>query len=242
MTNNIQNAELFSLFWENSKINKRTILKFAKKLGEDARTVRNIPQLFYSAENLSLTRPKDAMAQLMTKRQSKRSFNNTALSEKQLGSLFFAFTQKDTTSRLLPSAGGKYPIEVYAFLFNVKSKLNKKIVYYNPDNHSLSEIGECSSWAEIREQFGLELEEDPAIFFVFVAIPERTTEKYGERGGRFILIEVGHYTQNLALRLTAENLGGVLCGALHDDEIKKLLNLQNTNALITLGFACGNLK
>lgn len=242
MANNIKNAELFSLFWENSKINKRTILKLAKKLNEDARTVKGISQVFYPTEDLLLPKPKDSVARLMSERKSARTFSDTAFSEKHLGSLFYAFVQKEATSRLLPSAGGKYPVEVYAFLFNVEGKLDKQIVYYNPDNHSLSVVTKCPDWGEVKELFGLELDSEPAAFFVFVAIPERTIDKYGERGGRFILIEVGHYAQNLALRLATEKLGGVISGALHDDEIRGLLNLQNTNALVTLGFACGSLK
>ncbi|OGY92580.1 MAG: hypothetical protein A3H70_00800 [Candidatus Komeilibacteria bacterium RIFCSPLOWO2_02_FULL_48_11] len=242
MTNNIKNAELFSLFWENSKINKRTILKFAKKLDEDARTARSVSQIFYPTEDLLLSKPKDKIAQLMSERKSTRAFTNFAFSEKQLGSLFHAFRLKETTSRLLPSAGGKYPIEVYAFLFNVQGGLNKQITYYNPDSHSLSIVAKCPDWDEVKESFGLKLKGQPAVFFIFIAIPERTIDKYGERGGRFILTEAGHYAQNLALRLALEKLGGVISGALYDDEIKKLLNLQNTNALVTLGFACGNFK
>ncbi|MCX7928085.1 MAG: SagB/ThcOx family dehydrogenase [Patescibacteria group bacterium] len=242
MANNIKNGTLFSLFWENSKINKRNILTLAKRLDEDARTAKNVPQIFYPTEDLFLSRPRDNLSRLMCERKSSRSFSDVALSEKQLGSLFYAFAQRSKSTRLIPSAGGKYPIEVYAFLFNVRSKLNKKVVYYNADNHSLSVVAESCDWQKEQEFFGLNLDGVPAVFFVFVAIPERTIDKYGDRGGRFILIEVGHYAQNLALRLSLEKLGGVISGALRDDEVKRLLGLQNTNALITLGFACGNIK
>ena len=239
MANNISNATLFSLFWENSKINSRTVLKLAKNLEEDARATKNIPQLFYPTEDLILTKPKDKIARLMTKRRSVRTFTEVPLSERQLGSLFHVFAQKGPTSRLLPSAGGKYPIEVFAFLLRVKGKFNKKIVYYNPDTHSLSVIADSPSWGKVSESFGLELKGKPAIVFIFAAIPERTIDKYGERGGRFILLETGHYAQNLALRVASEKLGGVISGALHDDAMKQLLGLEHTNALITLGYACG---
>jgi len=86
------------------------------------------------------------------------------------------------------------------------------------------------------------LERQSAVVFVFVAIPERTLEKYGERGGRFILMKVSHYTQNLALRLACEKLGGVFSGGFYNEGIKQLLNLQTINVLITVGFACGSLK
>jgi SagB-type dehydrogenase family enzyme len=242
MSNNLENAPLFSLFWENSKFNKRTIFKLGKQLSEDSRTIQNISQFFYSTDDLKLSKPADKLAKAMALRSSSRAFSDVPLDEKQLGSLFSAFSQKDATARVLPSAGGKYPIEVFAFLFNIKSKLNKKIVYYNADSHSLSIIGECLSWNEYKDGFGLELDSNPAIFFVFSALAERTIKKYGERGGRFILIEAGHYSQNLALRIVQERLGGVISGALRDDEVKKHLGLEKTNCLITLGFACGNIN
>lgn len=233
---------IFQLFWENSKINKRNILKIAKRLDEDARVAKSIPQIFYPTEDLKLQKPKDFLARLMSKRKSTRSFSEKPVTEKQMGSLFYSFAQVQNGRRILPSAGGKYPIEVYAFLFNVKSKLNKNIVYYNVDNHSLSIVKKCPLWESAREQFGLYLEGMPAIFFIFVAIPRRTMDKYEERGGRFVLIETGIYAQSLALRVEFEDLCGVLSGALHDDDVKTTLGLENTDTIVTLGYACGHKK
>ncbi len=235
----IKKAPLFSLFWENSKINNRTIFKLAQSLNEDARTVHNIPQLIYPTEDLVLVMPKDELSQVMRKRESARFFSNRPITEKQLGSLFFAFSQKINNQRVVPSAGAKYPIETYAFLFNVKSKLKGNIVYYNSDKHSLSIVSKCPPWSEIKDVFGLELSNSPAVLFIFAAIANRTIDKYRERGGRFILIEAGIYAQNLSLRLIQENLGGVISGALKDDEVRKYLRLDNQDVLITLGFACG---
>ncbi|MEI6222352.1 MAG: SagB/ThcOx family dehydrogenase [bacterium] len=239
MTNKTNSPTLFNLFWENSKINKRTILKLATMLSDDARTSKMLPQLYYPTEDLLLSKPTDALINTMMNRKNIRAFTTASLSEKQLGSLLYGLGQQDSINRLLPSAGAKYPIEVYGFLFNVSSKLNQHIVYYNADKHTLSVVKKSPAWDELKEFFGLELDGIPAVVFVFVAIPERTMDKYGERGGRFILIEAGHYTQNLALRLSHEHLGGVLSGALHDDEIKKILGLDNTTALMVIAFACG---
>lgn len=240
MSKNIDEAPMFSLFWENSKLNKHSMEQLSKKLNEDAKTYKNIPQLFYPTENLKLEKPNDDLSKIFVKRESNRFFNNDPITEKQLSSLFFSFSQKEKMTRVVPSAGGKYPVEVYAFLFNVKSKLNKKIVYYNPDFHSLSVVGDCSGWEGIKEDCGLWIEGNPSILFVFVGFIERVVGKYGERGGRFFLIEVGHYAQNLGLKIAQENLKGVEAGGLSDEKIKKYLKLEKTNAMIALGFACGN--
>ena len=230
----------FDLFWENSKFNKYNALQLSNKLNEDARISKTIPQLFYPTEELQLKKPNDKLAKILDKRESKRKFSEYELTEKQLGSLFYGFSQKESMTRIIPSAGAKYPVEVYAFLFNVRGPLNKKVVYYNPDFHSLSIVNDCGSFQEVNEHCGLRVEGNPSVLFVFVGFVERVTKKYGERGGRFFLIEVGHYAQTLGLRIAQEKLCGVEVGGIYDDEMKKHLKLENTNALIGLGFACGN--
>ena len=160
-----------------------------------------------------------------------------AISGKQLSSLFSCFADVDGR-RLLPSGGGKYPIEIYGLFFHVQGKLNEKIVYYNWESNSLSIIAGCPKWAHIQDQTGLLLEGEPSILFVFAAFPSRTISKYGERGGRFLLIEAGHYVQNLSLRVAYEGLGGVEAGGLFDEEMKAVLGLTDSEAIITLGYAC----
>ena len=74
---------------------------------------------------------------------------------------------------------------------------------------------------------------------MLVAFAERATAKYGERGGRFALIEAGQAAQSVALRLVAEGLVGFALGGLVDDRVKRLLRLEGTDAQIVLGYACG---
>lgn len=140
----------------------------------------------------------------------------------------------------MPSGGAKYPIEVYALCFNVKG-LSGKVVYYNYEKNCLSIIGECGEWEKYKIISGAEgvIEGNPSILFVFAAFPDRITSKYGERGGRFLLIESGQYLQNLSLRISHEKLYGVELGGLFDDEFKKLLKIENTEGIITLGMLCG---
>ena len=75
--------------------------------------------------------------------------------------------------------------------------------------------------------------------FIFVGFPNRVVSKYGERGGRFLLIESGHYIQNLLLRVSYEKMRAVELGGLFDNDIKNILGLENSDAIITLGVICG---
>ena len=237
---NVEKAPLFSLFWENSKFNRHTQRQLEKRLQVDAESVRVIPQLFYSSDETVLFAPDDALSALNKKRESGRDFSEKPLSMKQLGSLFSSFGAKSADRRFIPSAGAKYPVEVFAFLLNVKGPLNRKAVYYNPDNHSLSVIAACCGWDELSVECGLFVDVAPAVLFVFAGFAERVIHKYGERGGRFFLIEVGHYAQSLSLRIAEQGLAGVEAGGLYDNRIKERLGLEGTGALIALGAACGN--
>ena len=64
-----------------------------------------------------------------------------------------------------------------------------------------------------------------AVNIVFAAIYERTTERYGDRGKRYVHIEAGHAAQNVYLQAVALSLGTVTIGAFDDSQIKEVLNL-----------------
>ncbi|MBR1936646.1 MAG: SagB/ThcOx family dehydrogenase [Bacilli bacterium] len=236
MSKNRNTSPLFYVYWDNSKLNEKNIIKYINDFSYEENDIRKIE---YPTNDLKLVYPKDNLYKLMKKRQSSRLYNDYQLNVKQLSSLFSCFTQVDN-HRLLSSAGGKYPIEVYALCFNVKN-FNNKIVYYNYSDNSLSIIGNCQDWDSLKSITGVgdAITGRPSIMFVFVGFPDRVVSKYGERGGRFLLIESGHYIQNLLLRITYEKLKAVELGGLFDDDIKNILGLKNTNAIITLGVICG---
>ena len=66
---------------------------------------------------------------------------------------------------------------------------------------------------------------DAALVLVFTAVYERTTGKYGDRGIRYVHMEVGHAAQNVCLQAVSLGLGTVVVGAFRDEEVKKVLSL-----------------
>lgn len=79
----------------------------------------------------------------------------------------------------------------------------------------------------------------PQMIVAFVIDQDELVRKYGDRAGRFALIEVGHAAQNMALRLAKSNLAGYEIGGIQDDLVKSMLGLEQTDALIAHGYACG---
>ena len=199
MIKNQNSSPLFDLYWENTNLNDKNILNFVNNFINEE---KDIGRIEYPTNDIKLDYPKDKLYEIMKNRESNRKYNNYQINNKQLSSLFSCFAEINNR-RLISSAGGKYPIEVYALCFNVKN-LNNKVVYYNYMDNSLSIIGNCESWNDLKSITGAVdlITGEPSIMFIFVGFPDRVISKYGERGGRFLLIESGHYIQNLLLRVT----------------------------------------
>ena len=233
-----RNATLFDLFWENSKLGPRTVQTFRRRLEEYAATDHEPWQLIYPGADVPLQRATDGLARLFDKRRSARTFSSVALPVRRLGRLLSAFAAGSSASRGFPSAGGLYPLEIFCLLKNVSGGPGRTAVHYNPDNHTLSVVGPLpENHADALNLDGFE--GVPQLVVAFVLFPDRMTEKYGERGGRFALIEVGHAAQNLALRLVRERLIGCEIGGFLDEEIIRILSLEGTGAQVALGYACG---
>jgi SagB-type dehydrogenase family enzyme len=72
----------------------------------------------------------------------------------------------------------------------------------------------------------------PAVI-VIAAVYERTTVKYGDRGNRYVHMEVGSAVQNVYLQAVSLDLGTVIIGAFHDQNIKSLLHMQENEHPLT---------
>ena len=65
-------------------------------------------------------------------------------------------------------------------------------------------------------------------------IERRTTRKYGNRGTRYVHIEIGHASQNVFLQAMALGLGAVVVGAFEDNAVGELLQLPDGEAPLYL--------
>jgi SagB-type dehydrogenase family enzyme len=232
--------DLFELFWENSKLNRATIQEFGRRINTYAAEAAPEVLMEQAGPDHALLMPKDQLQRVMAARRSGRSWSARPLTMKQLGALMAAFAKSASGMRTFPSAGATYAVEVFCIVMRVEGALCGRVVQYNADNHSVSDIGAAPPAEEIAGLINLEGDGSlPALIFVIALIAGRTTAKYGERGGRFALIEAGQALQNLALRVAAEGLSGVELGGLLDDRMRQLLH-RDSRAMIALGFACGH--
>ncbi len=130
--------------------------------------------------------------------------------------------------RTAPSAGALYPLEVYLVAGQV-SDLSEGIYKYRPHKHELVQVAEGDKRSELASAaLGQEWVRDGAVVIVIAAVYERTIRKYGQRGIRYVHIEVGHTAQNVYLQAVALHLGTVFVGAFYDDEVKKVLDMPDS--------------
>jgi SagB-type dehydrogenase family enzyme len=182
-------------------------------------------------EIIKLPEPKYDSSTLIEKvllnRRSVRSYKDEPLALKEVSQLLWA-AQGITDPRgfrTAPSAGVLYPLEVYVVIGNVHD-LPKGIYKYTPNTHELMRILKGDKRTELcRAALDQEPVKYAPIVIIFSAVYKRTTVKYGERGIRYVHIEVGHAAQNVFLQAISLNLGAVVIGAFYDEEVKKILNM-----------------
>ena len=229
----------FEAFWEASSLTPATAPAFGARI--TAFTPREEPRLAtYPGADVALPMPGDRLARLLRRRQSGRAFGPAPLTMRQLGSLLAAVATNERGTRVYPSAGGLYPLEVYCLLERVSGGPGRCVACYNPDNHSLSRVADLPPWDDYQATLNIPLEGTPALAVVFVAFPEVLFAKYGARAGRFALVEVGHAAQNLLLRLAEEDLAGCEVGGVLDQAMIRLLRLGGTGAHVALAVVCGH--
>jgi SagB-type dehydrogenase family enzyme len=165
-------------------------------------------------------------------RKSIRKFKNEPIAQSQLGFLLFGMTGltrifPNFAFRTVPSAGGLFPIEVYPLINNVED-LDQGIYHYNIPNHSLELLKEGDYRAEISKAcLDQEIAYKSAVNFVWTAQIERSRWKYLQRCYRYIYLDAGHIGQNFYLVAEALGLGACTIGAIFDDEINALLDIDS---------------
>jgi len=168
-----------------------------------------------------------SIEQSLLNRRSVRSYTGEPLTLQEVSQLLWA-AQGITDPRgfrTAPSAGALYPLELYLVAGDVED-LPPGVYRYEPDGHQLARIIDGDKRAQLADAaLAQSWVQEGAISIVFTTVYERTTIKYGDRGIRYVHMEVGHAAQNLCLQATAMGLGVVTVGAFHDEQVSKLLNL-----------------
>jgi SagB-type dehydrogenase family enzyme len=172
------------------------------------------------------------LEKVIKKRRSIREFSGKPISLKQISKILFysaGITYKNKnwneTRRAYPSAGARYPLELYPIILN-GTDIKRGIYHYNVKLHCLEIIKRGDFKNKLLEITNQEWVKNANMFIPISAIFKRTQMKYGERGYRYIFLDAGHLAQNIYLITTAIGLGCCTIGGFLDNEINKLLELD----------------
>jgi SagB-type dehydrogenase family enzyme len=159
----------------------------------------------------------------LERRRSVREYAPDRLSEAEVAQLLWAAQgiTADWGGRTAPSAGGLYPLEVYAVT-------PEQVLHYLPDGHRAEIAIEGDRRASL---MGASLDQDPVarapLVVLIAGVPARTAARYGDRAARYVDLEVGHAAQNVLLQAVALELVAVPIGAFDDEAVADVLALPD---------------
>ncbi len=168
-----------------------------------------------------------SLEQALKLRRSIRSYTNEPLNLTEVGQLLWSAqgVTNERGFRTAPSAGATFPLEMFLVAVNIEG-LKPGIYHYKPSDHQLEYLREGDFSEQLYHAcLSQSMLLDGGATLVFAADFERTTNRYGERGIRYVHNEIGHASQNVHLQAAVLDLGTVVIGAYRDDEVEEILQL-----------------
>jgi SagB-type dehydrogenase family enzyme len=131
--------------------------------------------------------------------------------------------------RAAPSAGALYPAELYVAVRQVRG-LEMGIYHYEVPDHALALLNSGDPTDQLYEVCcAQEYAREAGMTLLISAMVERTKRKYGDRGYRYVLLDIGHLGQNVYLSCTAMGLSVVTTCGFFDDEAADMLGINGVD-------------
>ncbi len=135
----------------------------------------------------------------------------------------------------ISSAGHLYPVDIYFLVLNIKG-LEQGIYHYAEQTDMLIKTGNKEQASEILDTFVRAKNE---IMYtrcnyicLFAAHPWKSMSKYGNRGLRFVLQEIGAISQNIHLANVCLGLASTDWGGYYENEVNQLMGFDGINQTI----------
>jgi len=193
--------------------------------------------------------PKVDLLLAIANRQSRRKFDETSLTLKELSFLLWATQGVREQSgagharRTVPSAGNRHALETYVCVLNVEG-LDRGFYRYLPLEHQLvveyrdENAGEKIGWAAFQQNWM----SSAAVVFIWSTIPYRTEWRYGLAAHKVILLDAGHVCQNLYLACEAISAGTCAVAAYDQELMDQLLRIDGKDEFVIYLAAVGKVN
>ncbi|UCG27329.1 MAG: SagB/ThcOx family dehydrogenase [Bacteroidales bacterium] len=189
------------------------------------------------------------LAEAINERRSIREYSGHALTQEELSYLLWCtqgvktYIPGQATFRTVPSAGARHALDTY-LLINKVTGLSNGLYRYMAIEQGLVQISEEPGLAGriVSDCLDQLMVKSCAVCFIWVAVVERMSWRYGERGFRYLFLDAGHVCQNLYLCAQAVGSGVCAIGAFSDDELNDTLNLDGINRFVIYLACVGRIK
>ena len=193
--------------------------------------------------------PKVDLLLAIANRQSRRKFDETSLTLKELSFLLWATQGVREQSgagharRTVPSAGNRHALETYVCVLNVEG-LDRGFYRYLPLEHQLvveyrdENAGEKIGGAAFQQNWM----SSAAVVFIWSTIPYRTEWRYGLAAHKVILLDAGHVCQNLYLACEAISAGTCAVAAYDQELMDQLLRIDGKDEFVIYLAAVGKVN
>ncbi len=230
----------FDRFWTATGLTALTQRAFAERLADHRTGPEPLDPFVLPGAPHPLPRPSDRVQRLFERRRSEREFGPGPLPARDLGAVLAALAATRGGRRAYPSAGGLNAVRGYALLLSVSHPLTGRATRYDPVAHALQDAGPCPEWTDLAPVVGAAPGAPaPQLVLVLTLADTGLFDKYGQRAGRFGLVEAGAAAQTVALRVAERGLAAVLLGGAADAELVGVLGLTPDRVRVGAVLACG---
>ena len=240
-------STLLQIIKKNSRLTRRQACQLGGMLGlfscvlgqfRAKRVLARTPKILEKEEPLNLPAPMleghVSLEKAIKQRRTVRSFADKPLMVAQLSQVLWAaqgITDDRGLKRAAPSGGALYPIDIYAVVGNNGVQgVAQGVYHYDPHHHSIEKILDTDARGDVAVASLRQMWMATApVILVLTAEYGRITVKYGDRGKRYAMIEVGHIGQNIFLQCEALGLSAGIAGAFYDKEVDRIVNTQKNH-------------
>lgn len=212
------------------------MLAFTSASSQDKQVFTKITegeQLIYLLASPSL-KGDTSLEETINSRRSRRSFAPDGVTDIHLSQILwsaYGVTKPSTNPqrsglRSAPSAGARYPLEIYAVVGNIPG-IEPGVYKYDAIQHRIIRVIAADVRKELTSAaLNQKMVADAPFSVFYSAIYSRITDRYGDRGrDRYVCMDLGHSAQNVYLQAEALKLGTCAIGAFNDEMVKAVMLL-----------------
>lgn len=173
-----------------------------------------------------------ALGRLLAGRRSRRKFSEGEISSGDLSFLLWACQGQvkqlanGASLRTSPSGGARHPLDTYAAISRVQG-IEPGLYAYLPDGHLLWRKAARPGEERLLEACnGQTFAASAPVLLIWVAVPARSSWRYGPAAPKLVLLDAGHACGNLYLACEHLGLGTCAVGAYIQDEADRMLGLD----------------